>query len=363
MVTVLPEVVLPGKYDVRPTNDQTAVLRVWDAAGHVLTMDNDGPGALRKTGALGVEHLDTHPLFGGPSRKVSFQAGGTGYATIDARIPALWGASTTGPLAVGDLRSGQRWTRQGRFATVLHTALGDQLWAVEQVDENTVVVWVLDETTGEPVTSFSLDDPMGSSVPSLTNIPGRDQVALELGGGQDGIAVLELSLATTGIVVRDLFPHDDDFTTPAWHPNDGRGLSQDYNAGLFAVVTYADLGKKQPQGVSVESLTTDDTQPWGDGDEVVPGFGGIPWLLDGTAIIEMGESRFWRFDPVTMRGLDEIVVEGWEPQPSPIDSTALVGAVTSWERVGRWLVAHGKRDDDHATFVFDEQRLVEQLRG
>ncbi|MCL2422588.1 MAG: hypothetical protein FWD11_01630 [Micrococcales bacterium] len=358
---VVPDVVLPGKHYVRPTYDRTGVLRLWDAEGRVLTVDDNTPGGLQETGTLGIDHVDAHPLYGGPTRTVSLRSGGTRYAAIDLSIPAMWGTSRTGPLVVGDLQSGPQWTREGRFATVLH-APSDRLWAVEQVDENTVVVWVLDETTGEIVASSSLDDPIGSSNLDLMDIPGRSQVTLAFAGGQDGAAVWELSTDADSIVVRDLFPHDC-FTCPEWHPDGDRGLTQNHWwawPGLLAIVTYADLMEGQCHSISYDSLTTDDTQPWGTGENAHPGVCG-PWLVDGSAIIEMGGWRFWRFDPETMRGLDEIVVEGWEPQPSRHD-TSLVGVVTSWDRVGRWLVAHGKRDDNHATLVFDEQRLVQQLR-
>gem|GEM_PF-4512710 len=70
MVTVVPDAVLPGKHYVRSTYDRTGVLRLWDAEGRVLTLDdNSTPGVLHETGTLGIDHVDAHPTTANPNRR------------------------------------------------------------------------------------------------------------------------------------------------------------------------------------------------------------------------------------------------------------------------------------------------------
>jgi hypothetical protein len=339
MIEVKPDLVVDGVWRLGPSNNQ---------ARQVFAFDQD-----RKVHRLGREGLSgvLGSLEGAPDKlspwQVSFHPKEPRYAVV-----------TDDGLVSADLESGWRWIHKGEFSsgTVLHARAGDRLWAAERIDADTINASLIDEASGHTVASLRLDDRLGDTGLRLTDTPG-EHVVLELTGGQDGVEVWQISYDGMAVQAREVFP-DASFVTPAWHPHGHRLLALENDDNLIAEFSYPDLAQLAKQ--SPDAIDYDD-------EASLPGYALI-YLADGVAITQGADYRFHLFDPAAMARIDEIVMAGWEPLPTPevyptlTDETGPISVVIEWDRVGPWLVATTMpKWRKPALLVFDEVKLAQYL--
>jgi hypothetical protein len=257
------------------------------------------------------------------------------------------GGNICGSLAKGDFDGNILWQREGKFSAVLFSRDGAKVWAAETLDDEHLSLSVFDTQSGDLLATTALDDDMLQSELSLSDIPGSDDVTLELAAGQDGIKIYALSHEADKVAVREMFPHTS-CITPAWHPEGQKLLTLENDEHVHYQYSYPKMEVlSQQKSVDLEDENS------------IPGYEMV-FLQGGLAVTQGATFRLFLFDPDKMERLYELVIKDFEPVPTNVvfprlqEDTEPYSLIANFSRVGEMFIAKtGAEATRQAVFVFD----------
>lgn len=342
MILLTPQRTLTGSYSFSARNNETPEVFLYDKTYKLYRLDEqltpNEAGHLYNRAQLQFNTLSFHPSL----ERAAF-------------------VTEDDALGLGDFNGQLLWSTPGSFACALFSHDGERIWAAQKLDENRLQLFVYRAEDGALLHSLEMEDPLVDSALRFMDIPDSTSVTLELAAGQDGISVYELSVQDHGLEVNEMFPHSC-YITPAWRP-DGRSLfTMENDAYVYACFSYPGLALSAEQEQLEESEESE-------GPDLYPGYGML-YLSSGLAVTQNMNERFFLFDPVQMKRIDELAFAGYEPLPESVvypnldDEDSLCSQISSFERVGKLLIAKtGSMHEPPQLLLMEESALLEAIQA
>lgn len=243
----------------------------------------------------------------------------------------------------------------GVYENLIYSRDGEFIWAIEKPDKNHLRIFVFDKTM-LILEQYEMEDELYDSHPLFSDIPKSHKIILELAAGQDGVSLYECeykdSISIKEFILSKKFPKSS-FITPAWSPNSLKMLALENDMQTYASFTYPEIEMIAQQTNDFEN------------EEQAPGYN-IIYLKNGLAIVQNANYRYFLFDPINMKRLDEIVLRGYEPVPASQiyknlkHDCSLCSRIVYFNRIGGNLLAArtDERHDEPVTILIDEDSII-----
>ena len=335
MILIKPEKICKGIYKYISRNNFADFIFFYDVNYNIYTLDAEynliNAGKLNTDAQLSYNTVSFHPS--------------------DKKAAVIL---KDGSLAVNDFNADILWRKTGSFVCLIYSKCGNYIWTAEKLGKTRLRISIFDSISGSLLTFHEMDDLLYDSSLRISDIPGSDNIILELAAGQDGICLFECKY-TSRIELTELFQHNS-YITPAWSPDRTKMITLENDSQ-----TYAHFSCPQYKLLAEQAKIDFDDE------ESMPGYNMI-YLKNGLAIIQNMNYRHFLFDPVKLERLGEIIFHGYEPVPakqiykSLKDDNTLCSRIVYFDRIGTLLAAQtSSKDDDPVTVFIDEDIFITQL--
>lgn len=173
----------------------------------------------------------------------------------------------------------------------------NEVISLVQRDNNEQITLLLYDLYGTKKASIIMEDVMYQSTFTIEILPEPMTIALDFGGGQDGIQSYFLQYKENNIKIIKKLPED--LSLLFTFDNHQKAVLLDFYENVFFVVSYPDL-----QEISRFDI----------GEEMQ--FDNLSKITDKIWLFSNSHNRHYIFDSQRMQIIDEIVVAGYEPQPN-----------------------------------------------
>ena len=330
---IQPSAVYEGHYSFCHNPQQSARMYVLNENNHIFEIMPDY--SLREAGAL---HLLTK------KKQISYMA----FHPSQEHTVFL----TEEGMAAADFAENILWKHAGDIVALLYAPNGNSVWLCERADKTHLKITLHDANNGTLLSECLFEDTLYESSVSFQNLPQGEGVLMQLAAGQDGVSVFLLTFEE-GIQTRELFPKCCNIM-PTFSPDMTRLLTLENDEMLYYTYTWQELEPLAQQRDFTE-------EEWED-EEVSPGYEML-CLSNDLAITQSANYRYYLFDLVKMKRLEEVIIEGFEPLPTRevfprLDDDTLYSTVVLFCRQGQFLVAKtDTRAKTQALMIFDETGL------
>lgn len=257
-------------------------------------------------------------------------------------------------ITICDFNGNNLHNQAGIFVNVMYSRCGKFIWAIEKLNKSSLRISVLNSEEGV-IAQHECEDELYDSYSALSDIPKSDKIILELIAGQDGVSLYECEY-TDSIVVKEFillkeFPKSC-FISPAWFPDGSKLLTLESDAQTYMSFKYPHIEKIAEHTNNFE------------GEDQQLGYN-IIYLKNGLAVIQNADCRYFLFDPIEMKWLDEIAFHGYQPVPANQiyknleDDFTLCSRIVSFKRIGGSLLAAStdERDEEAVIILIDEDSI------